>query len=341
MNHFGWLPFIQDNYGIQVLHINQLGTGHIHQTYFLESTERKFVLQKFNQQVFQNTEAIAHNHQIIEKELIGKSLGYDLPFAIPNKNGELFTSISKDVFRLMPFIDGRVFNQTNSPEQAFHASKAFATLINNTKNIAVHELKAIIPNFHDLNIRFDQFQTALSNTTLTLDEELKQLTIYFINQKYLVEEFNEIISHLPLRLTHNDTKINNLIFDHESNKVKAMVDLDTLMPGYVFYDFGDLVRTACCTLDENSQDWEKIHLNPKLYAALIEGFLEGGKGVLTPLEEQSLPFGGKMMTLIMGLRFLTDHLNGNIYYQSYYPKQNLHRAKNQMMLLESIKKVLA
>jgi len=138
---------------------------------------------------------------------------------------------------------------------------------------------------------------------------------------------------LPLRATHNDTKINNLIFSEDLKKVNAVIDLDTIMAGFVFYDFGDLARTVACTRDESSLDWGNIKIDLVKYEGLLEGFYSVLAGNITDEELGSLPFGAEMMTLIMGLRFLTDHLNGNIYYQVEYPEQNLHRAKNQAELL--------
>jgi Ser/Thr protein kinase RdoA (MazF antagonist) len=339
MNNYHWLPSLQDHYPFLIQSIERFGAGHIHQTFLLATDEGKFILQQFNRSVFKNPDAIAENHQLIANHLQNITLPYTLSFAVPNIHGSHFTTIKESLFRVMPFIDGATFNRIETPEQAFLAAEAFASLIKFCRNVPSQDLKSVIPDFHDLGKRFTQFEQALAENIVTTDEEVEELIAFYLSQKELVQEYNERISNIPLRLTHNDTKINNLIFSKTGDEVKGIVDLDTLMPGHAFYDFGDLVRTAACTLDENSQDWENIQLDLAKYESLKNGFIAGGKGFFTDQEIDSFSFGGKMMTLIIGLRFLTDYLNGNIYYQIHYPEQNLHRAKNQMCLLSSIKAI--
>jgi Ser/Thr protein kinase RdoA (MazF antagonist) len=156
---------------------------------------------------------------------------------------------------------------------------------------------------------------------------------YYEARRELLEKYIDYRSRLPLRTTHNDTKINNLIFSDNLSQVNAVIDLDTIMAGFVFYDFGDLARTVACTKDESSLDWDEIRIDTAKYEGLLEGFYSVLAGKISNEELESLPFGAEMMTLIMGLRFLTDHLNGNIYYQVEYKEQNLHRSKNQAALL--------
>jgi hypothetical protein len=169
----------------------------------------------------------------------------------------------------------------------------------------------------------------------SLPEEEQSLLKAYLAQQPLIDYYLEQLSKLPLRVMHNDTKINNLIFAPSLEKVEALVDLDTLMGGYLMYDFGDLVRTVACSLPETSTEWDQIQVLPELVEELLVGYFEGLEGALSVEEKNSLLFGGEIMTLIMGLRFLTDHLEGNVYYRVNYPLQNLHRAKNQLILLQS------
>lgn len=159
---------------------------------------------------------------------------------------------------------------------------------------------------------------------------------YYLGKQDLLERYGHFRNQLPLRVTHNDTKINNLIFGESLDRVNALIDLDTIMAGFVFYDFGDLVRTVVCTRDESSVEWDRIQVDMEKYEGLLEGFYTILGSSIRKEELESLPFGGEMMTLIMGVRFLTDHLNGNVYYQVNYPEQNLHRAKNQAALLSDL-----
>jgi Ser/Thr protein kinase RdoA (MazF antagonist) len=177
---------------------------------------------------------------------------------------------------------------------------------------------------------------AIRNTKREITGELLELVDFYLGQKNLVDEYISWRNKLPLRLTHNDTKINNLIFSEDFTKVNAVIDLDTVMAGFIFYDFGDLVRTVACTEGESSQNWQNIQVDSAKYEALLRGFQDGGKGFFTDEEIKSLLYGGKMMTCIMGFRFLADYLNGNIYYTIHYEEQNFHRAKNQMNLLKAL-----
>lgn len=341
MQPFSWLKEINRLYGFQCNpdQIRPFGDGHIHQTYLLDLGDKKFILQRFNNQVFQYPERISHNHGILIREIDPKQLPFLLPLPISNINGQLFSTIEDTYFRVSPFVEGSCVNEVQNPQQAYLAAKAFAQFIKAGIQIPASSFQESIPGFHDLHLRYEQLLQALRNTQRKVTGELKELVDFYLNQKILVEEYSFWKSLLPLRMTHSDTKINNLIYADDFSKVNAVIDLDTIMAGYVFYDFGDLVRTVACTESESSQNWENIKVDRAKYAALIHGFQEVGEGVFTPEEIESLPFGGQMMTCIMGFRFLADYLNGNIYYTIHYEEQNLHRAKNQMFLLKALQEL--
>jgi hypothetical protein len=226
-----------------------------------------------------------------------------------------------------------------NPDQAYLASKAFAQFIKAGIHIDPNQFQEVIPGFNDLELRYNQLLDSIQKTQRVIEGELKELVDFYLDQKPLVKEYLYWKNKLPLRLTHNDTKINNLIFSDDLDKVNAVIDLDTLMAGYVYYDFGDLVRTVSCTEEENSTAWREIGVDKFKYEALLNGFLEIGNGVFSKGEIDSLSFGGPMMTCIMGLRFLADYLLGNIYYTIHYPEQNFDRAKNHMFLLKALKKL--
>jgi Ser/Thr protein kinase RdoA (MazF antagonist) len=195
-------------------------------------------------------------------------------------------------------------------------------------------MQETIPNFHRLDLRFAKLkEVAKDQSGLSLEEQ--EVLDFYLGQQPLVDWYLDQIHELPLRVTHNDTKINNLIFSTDLGKVEAIIDLDTLMGGYLMYDFGDLVRTVACSLPETSTDWGNIIVKPELVEELMKGYWEGVHKVVSDKEAASLLLGGEIMTLIMGLRFFTDHLQGNTYYKVTYPEQNFHRAKNQMIFLKS------
>ena len=341
MASFSWLPLFNKHYGFDILpsDIRPFGDGHIHQTFLIESNGKKLILQRFNNAVFKYPERISHNHAILIDEIKPEDLPYILPLPIPNLEEELFTLIDGTYFRISPFVSGKCVNEIENPHQAYIAAKAFAQLITAAIHIPASEFQEAIPGFHDLDLRYQQLLEALKNTKREEIGDLKELVEFYLGQKDLVDQYLSWKKKLPLRLTHSDTKINNLIFADDFSQVNAVIDLDTLMAGYVYYDFGDLVRTIACTEGESSTDWEKINVDTVKYKALMDGFMEVGKEVFTDDEIKSLPYGGMMMTCIMGFRFLADYLNGNIYYTIHYETQNLDRAKNQMYLLKGLREM--
>src|SRR5690606_10691097 len=155
------------------------------------------------------------------------------------------------------------------PQQALLAAEAFGIFINTFLNVPTEGMMEPIPDFHNLNTRYQQLQNSIQHTSMTIDAELQDLIDFYINQTGLLEQYSTYQEKLPLRITHSDTKINNLIFEEDLSKVNALIDLDTIMPGFVFYDFGDLVRTVACTEDESSQNWDSIKVDREKYQGLI------------------------------------------------------------------------
>ncbi|MCH7413157.1 aminoglycoside phosphotransferase family protein [Belliella sp. R4-6] len=341
MDSFSFLPELNGLYNLnwEGKQVKPFGSGHIHQTYKVIDPQQTYILQRFNKSVFKNPEIISHNHELLIKYMDYLSLPFEFPLPIVNILGFTLSAIKEDFFRISPFVDGVCLEEVVEPKHAYLAAKAFAELIISGNNLEIDEFKEVIPGFLDLELRFNQLLEAIEQSKAPIEGEVMELVDFFTSRKFLVEEYKVLKEKLPLRLTHNDTKINNLIFSEDLESVKAVIDLDTIMPGYVFNDFGDLVRTVACSQGENSINWDEIYVDKAKYASLHQAFTDVGKGVFTNEEIKSLHFGGKMMTCITGFRFLTDFLNGNVYYQTKYEKQNLHRAKNQMILLQSLERI--
>lgn len=314
------------------------GSGHIHSTYLVSIDRRSYILQAFNNQVFKYPERISNNQHILSQHLGEKKLPFALPIPFTNKENLYFTECDQQLYRLFPFVEGVTKDAVELPQHAHLAAEAFGLFIRTFLDVPVEALQDPIPDFHNLSLRYQQLEDSIKNTRLTIDPPIRNLIDFYISQSALVDQYKAYQKTLPLRVTHSDTKINNLIFEKDLSKVNALIDLDTIMPGYTFYDFGDLVRTAACTADESSQDWDGIQVDLEKYRSLISGFSKPLKSFISEEEMRSLPYGGEMMTYIMGLRFLADYLNGNIYYRINYPEQNLHRAKNQKALLTSLQK---
>jgi hypothetical protein len=316
------------------LQVSPLGEGLIHETLLIQCGSSQWVLQGFNEAVFNFPERIDHNLALLSKNSGNHALPFLLPLPILNKAGKGLTVIQGKKYRLFDFVQGETLQQITNPDQAYLAAQAYGEFTNCAKDISGQLIQETIPNFHRLDLRFDKLLAVSSGKNELSPEEIDILDFY-LSQQHLVEWYLDQVDHLPLRVTHNDTKINNLIFSETLEKVEALIDLDTLMGGYLMYDFGDLVRTVACSLPETSTQWNEIQLFPELFEKLLDGYWQGIKDFANHSEAKSLIFGGEIMTLIMGLRFFTDHLQGNIYYRVSYPEQNFHRAKNQMIFLKS------
>ncbi|TXE14257.1 phosphotransferase enzyme family protein [Algoriphagus aquimarinus] len=311
------------------------GAGLIHGTYLIEAGDSKFILQEFNNGVFQYPERISHNQRLVKSQGDGNLLPFQLPLPILNSDKKLITDWDGKLFRLFEFVSGQTIQQISELDQAYLAAKAYGVFAEWGKVVDTSQLQECIPNFHRLDLRFAKLEEVATGKG-ALSKENQEVLDFYLGQKELIAAYQKFQAILPARLTHNDTKINNLIFSHDLQKVEALVDLDTLMSGYLMYDFGDLVRTVACSESESSQNWGAIKLEIPVFEQLLNGYWEGIKSLSTEEETKSLLLSGEVMTCIMGLRFFADHLQGNVYYKVQYPEQNFHRAKNQMLLLQSI-----
>lgn len=319
----------------EVFEIQSFGAGLIHGTYLIETKKNRYILQEFNLGVFNYPERITHNQHLIKSQGDDSVLPFELPLPIANSEGKLITKSDDKLFRLFDFVDGVTIQKISHPSQAFLAAEAYGILAAWGKAVSTEELLECIPDFHRLDLRFAKFLEVADSVT-NLTEEENEVLEFYRSKKTLVDEYIGLQEVLPQHLTHNDTKINNLIFSKDLQKVQAVVDLDTLMAGYLLYDFGDLVRTVACSESEISIHWESIQFELSVYEELLKGYFEGIKSFATSEEIESLLIAGDVMICIMGLRFFTDHLQGNVYYKVQYPEQNFHRAKNQMLLLQSL-----
>jgi len=323
-------PFLDE----KELKIILFGEGLIHETFLIESPKQRWILQGFNEAVFNFPDRIDHNLGMLYQQAKQKKLKFQLPLPLLNNSQSGLTEIEGKKYRLFNFVPGKTLQQISDSNQGYIASQAYGEFAEWAKDIPAEEMQETIPNFHRLDLRYEKLKQVSEGKT-NLSEEETGILNFYLSQKPLVDWYFSQLDHLPLRVTHNDTKINNLIFSEKLDKVEALIDLDTLMGGYLMYDFGDLVRTVACSHPETSTDWENLSLIPEIFDQLLSGYWNGIKDFATEQEKRSILLGGEIMTLIMGLRFFTDHLQGNIYYRVTYPEQNFHRAKNQMIFLKS------
>lgn len=299
-----------------------IGNGHINKTYKAGS----FIVQKINTNVFKKPEDIASNLENARKHFAANHPDY--LFIAPLKN----IVHDGDHWRSYPFIEHtHTIDEVQDVNQAYEAAKAFGRFGKNLKGVDISTFKPTIERFHDLQLRWDQFELALASTSTELKILAAREIEAAVRNKHLVDHYNSIIKSKALQpgIFHNDTKINNVLFDR-SNKAVAVIDLDTVMQGYFIYDLGDLIRTLVSPVSEEETDLDKIVVRKDFYNAVVEGYLSE----MTDVDRSLASFAGQMMTYIMAIRFLADYLRGNTYYHVKYPEHNLVRARNQLKLVE-------
>lgn len=321
--------------------LQQIGSGHINGTYLLTnlSTSEKFVLQYINTNVFTNPHVIANNIQAVAAYL-GKSFPYYLfPAPLLTQTGQTMAIHNGKYWRLSPFIAETIALDTlNTPKQAYEAAKQFGKLSRLLNNFDSSKLEATIVGFHDLALRFEQFKNALSAAPATTKDKAAQEIETALKFQHILSQYLQFNSNadFPDRVMHHDTKISNVLLDRETFEGVCVIDLDTLMPGKFISDLGDMMRTYLCEFSENEKDLSKITIRIDYFAAMIEGYLSEMGDILTSTEKELILFSGQYIIYMQALRFLTDYLNGNIYYPIHYPEQNLDRTKNQLKLLKEL-----
>ncbi|MEQ8364725.1 MAG: aminoglycoside phosphotransferase family protein [Cyclobacteriaceae bacterium] len=321
------------------LSIERINSGHINYTY---KVLPGYVLQRINKNVFLNPEVLSNNLREASSFLQQNTPDYLFLHAIKTLSGtELFFDEEGYPWRLFPYFeDTATINEVETVEQAYSAAKAFGLLSRQLSGCDISKFEETIPKFHDLSLRYDQFQKSLLEASNERKDLAGNLIDRYVHYNYLVSQYNTLIqsNQLQLRITHNDTKINNVLFERGTDNVVCVIDLDTLMPGYFIYDLGDMIRTFVSPASEEETDVSKVMVRKKIHQAILDGYLSEMDGILSSDEKLAIPLAGSIMTYMIGLRFLTDFLNGDTYYQTSYPHQNRDRATNQLHLLTLLEK---
>ncbi len=317
------------------------GNGHINTTYLvtleIAYKKEKFILQQLNTKIFSSPEKVAKNIDTVSDFL--KSQPYSLQILSPIKTtlGEIYVVENENYFRLFPYVSNSYApEKCENTVQAFASGKAFGHFFKTLSSLRVSNLETIIPQFHDASLRWEQLSNAMKNASEERFQTAQNEIIFCKENVDLVEKYRQVASQIPLRTTHNDTKITNILFDKITHNPLCIIDLDTLQAGTILSEFGDMVRTFCNTAEEDEAQEEKINFQKDIYDALKEGFLAETSEILSKIEIDLLPFAAKLTIFVQALRFLTDFLNNDIYYKIKYPTHNLIRAKNQITLLKKI-----
>ena len=316
------------------------GSGHINSTFLVESQDDfRFVLQKINTQVFRQPWAIANNLGKAALYLARHYPTYPFITPLPTRDGKELFIENENYWRLTPFVSNSCsINEATTPQQAYEAARQFGLLARNLDGLDMSQFQASIPDFHNLSFRYRQFQAALDGASDERKNTAQEVIDYFLDKNEIVGTYESLLQNpdFPDRLMHHDTKINNVLLDADTQQGLAVCDLDTLMPGKVISDLGDMIRTFVSPVSEESTEFEKVIVREDFYQALVQGYLSEMKAVLTETEKSAIFYSGLFLVYMQGIRFLADYLNGDVYYPIKYPDHNLNRARNQMVLLQDL-----
>ena len=338
-------------FGPQCSYVKPFGEGHINETYAVymptdKGEEFAYILQRVNNNVFKDPAGVMENifgvteylRNVVREE--GGDPDRETLSCIKTKNGCTFFEDSEgQPWRSYHYIPNSVCYQlVEDPEQFYQSGASFGHFLKQLGSYPAASLKETIPDFHNTVKRFENFEIALKrdikNRSVTCKPEIQFVLDRKEDCKMLVEQQEN--GTLPIRVTHNDTKLNNILFDADTGKGLCIIDLDTIMPGLAANDFGDSIRFGAATAEEDEKDLSKMHFDISLYELYAKGYLEETRDVLTPEEAASLAWGARLMTFECGMRFLTDYLQGDTYFKTAYPEHNLVRARTQFRLVDEM-----
>ncbi|MEO1857326.1 MAG: aminoglycoside phosphotransferase family protein [Rubritalea sp.] len=329
---------------------NEIKSGHINTTYIatyaLDSGERRrYIFQLINENVFTDPLAVMHNVECVTRHINRKvlrarrDLGGQTLNLYSAKGGRSYVKgEGGEIWRCYNFIEGcHTYDIVETSHQAYQAARAFGSFQDLVSDIPAEDVLETIPDFHNTPRRFAKLMQVIEADPEGRLESVRDEVAFVKKREALCSSLvNQLeAGELPQRITHNDTKLNNVMMDSETDEAVCVIDLDTVMPGLSSYDFGDLVRTATSPAAEDEKDLNKVEMRMPMFEALAEGYLDGCD-CLTPNEIANLVTGGKVITLETGIRFLTDYLEGDVYFKTAYESQNIDRCRTQLKLLECI-----
>ena len=317
------------------------GNGHINKTHLVVTDAgEKYVLQEINTSIFQNVDGLMRNIMAVTEHLARKdSDPRHVMRIIPTRDGGSYTRTAEGrCFRMTAFIPDSVsLDMAESAEDFYQSAVGFGNFQNMLADFPADTLVETIPRFHDTPHRFEQLDAAIAADAAGRVKTVQREIDFVMARRSEAGAMVDMLSRgeLPLRVTHNDTKLNNVMLDAKTRRALCVVDLDTVMPGLAGNDFGDAIRFGASTALEDEKDLSKVSMSMELYTAFARGFL-GACPSLTDNERATLPLGAKLMTLECGSRFLADYIAGDVYFGIAYPEHNLDRCRTQFKLIESM-----
>jgi len=328
----------------------EIDSGLINSTYLAtfekqNGDHRRYILQRINENVFKRPHDVMANVERVTRHInwkvlrVKRDLGGQTLNLYPARGGKFFAEgVGGGVWRCYNFIEGcRTYDTADTTEQAYQAARAFGSFLDLVSDFPIEDIIDTIPNFHNTPIRYDALIEAVENDSAGRLKEVAKEVEFVKQRKELCSLYVDMQKKgtVPTRVTHNDTKINNVMIDVERDEAVCVIDLDTVMPGLSFYDFGDLIRTAISPHEEDSKDLSTIVVRLPFFKALAQGYCDGCES-LTQTELNNMAYAGKLMTLEVGIRFLTDYLNGDVYFRTEHTEHNLDRCRTQFKLVEEL-----
>ncbi|MDN5315411.1 MAG: hypothetical protein PWP10_4161 [Clostridiales bacterium] len=326
------------------------GLGHINDTYAVTCGQgfasRRYILQRINKDVFAEPVKLVRNIKLVSEYVresvrsVGGDPDRESLTLIPTHDGlDYYLDSDGDYWRSYIFIEDAICYQTaHDPEIFYNSARGFGRFQLLLDGFDAGLLHETIPGFHDTRRRYEQLRQAIANDKHMRASHIKQEIDFALDRAssaaVLMDELEK--GTLPLRVTHNDTKLNNVMMDHISKEAVCVIDLDTVMPGTSLFDYGDAIRFGASTAEEDEQDLSLVSVDLKLAEAYTRGFLETAGSIMIAREIELMTWGAKLMTLECGIRFLADYLNGDIYFKIHRPDQNLDRCRTQFKLVEDL-----
>ena len=318
------------------------GNGHINATYLVKTDEEQYILQRINHHIFQDVPGLMRNVERVTAFLAEKDPDprHSLHL-VPAKDGAAYVEAEGEFYRMYDFVhDSICLDAPETDEDFYQSAVAFGSFQRQLADFPASELTETIPRFHDTPNRYRALRAAIEKDALGRAASCREEIEFALTREADAAVMINLLAagELPLRVTHNDTKLNNVMLDAKTRKPLCVIDLDTVMPGLAANDFGDSIRFGANTGAEDEKDLKKISLSLARYEAFARGFLEACGKALTPKEIETLPWGAKLMTLECGVRFLTDYLEGDTYFRIHRPEHNLDRTRTQFALVADMEK---
>ncbi|MDO4488445.1 MAG: aminoglycoside phosphotransferase family protein [Eubacteriales bacterium] len=320
--------------------------GHINNTFKLSFPEGNYILQRINTEVFKRPVELTanivkvtdHLRKVISEN--GGNPGRETLTPVLTKDNKAYTVDDDGCYwRCFLFIDDTVcYLEKVEPAFFKKCGLAFGRFQSQLSDLSADEIYETIPDFHNTYKRMLQFNASVERDAAGRADEIREEIEALMSRSFYADLYKKLTDNneIPVRITHNDAKLSNILFDKETNEPLCIIDFDTIMPGLSIYDFGDSIRTGACSSLEDEPDTDKVHFLPEQYKAYEEGFIEGSAGRLTAREHELLPYGAMMITYEQALRFLADYLDGDVYYHIDRPSHNLDRTRVQIKLLSEM-----